>query len=121
MNRSAIFIVLSIMFSGGVAADQIAEPRLTVKTLITHYSGQTGVPLHEQSADAYIKTQFADGYLAGVADSTQGAAWCDKGKVKIDEINSMVIAELRKLPSMNQNQSAAQAAIRVLAARFPCE
>lgn len=121
MKKKAILICLSLLLSNGVIANQIAAPRLTAKMLIAHYSGQIGTPLHEQSADAIIKTQLADGYLAGVADSTQGKNWCDKGKVKVDEINSMVVAELRKLSAKDQNQSAAHAAIKILESKFPCK
>ena len=121
MKKQAILICLLLMFSNGVIANQIAVPRLTVKMLIAHYSGQIGTPLHQQSADAIIKTQLADGYLAGVADSTQGKTWCDKGKVKTDEINSMVVAELRKLSSKDRDKSAGQAALKILETKFPCK
>jgi len=56
------------MFSSGVMANQMAVPRLTVKTLIAHYAGQIRAPFHEQSIDAIIKIRFAEGYLAGVAE-----------------------------------------------------
>ena len=121
MNKNTLLLCLSLLFSNGVIAQQTAVPRLTVKILIAHYSGQIGKPFHEQSADAIIKTQLADGYLAGVADSTQGKIWCDKGKVKTDEINSMVVAELGKLSPKDQDKSAAPAAIKILETKFPCK
>ena len=121
MNIKTILICLSLLLPHGVLAHQIAVPRLTVKMLIAHYSGKIGKPFHEQSADAIIKAQLVDGYLAGVADSTEGKIWCDKGKVKTDEINSMVVAELRKLSPKDQDKSAAQAAIEILGAKLPCQ
>ena len=121
MKKKAILICLSLVFSNGVMAKQIAVPRLTVKMLIAHYSGQIGTPFHEQSADSIFKIRLADGYLAGVADSTQGKVWCDKGKVKTDEINSMVVAELRKLSPQDQDKSAAHAAVKILGAKLPCQ
>lgn len=121
MKKKALLICLSIMLSNVCIADQIAAPRFTVRMLIAHYSGQIGTPFHEQSADAIMKTQLADGYLAGVSDSTQGKTWCDKGKVKAGEINSMVVAELRKLPARDQDKSAAQATAKILEAKFPCK
>ena len=121
MNKNTLLLCLSLLFSNGVIAQQTAVPRLTVKILIAHYSGQIGKPFHEQSADAIIKTQLADGYLAGVADSTQGKIWCDKGKVKTDEINAMVVAELGKLSPKDQDKSAAPVAIKILETKFPCK
>lgn len=121
MKKKAILICLSLAFSNGVIAKQIAVPRLTVKMLIAHYPGQMGTLFHEQSADSIFKIQLADGYLAGVADSSQGKIWCDKGKVKTDEINSMVVADLRKLSSKDQDKSAAQATMKILETQFPCK
>ena len=121
MIKTAILICLALVYSNELLAKQIAVPRFTVKTLVAYYSGQTGTPFHEQSADAIIKTRLADGYLAGVADSTQGKTWCDKGKVKPDEINSMVVAELRKLQAKDQDKSAALAALKILETKFPCK
>jgi len=121
MKKIPILIGLSFILSNGVIANQITVPRLTVQMLIAYYSGQIGTLFHEQSADAIIKTRLANGYLAGVADSTQGKVWCDKGKMKIDEINSMVVAELRKLSTKDQDKSAAQAVIRILETKLPCK
>lgn len=121
MKEKAILICLALGFSNGAFAQQVAVPRLTVKTLIAYYAGQAGIPFHEQSADAISKTRLADGYLAGVADSTQGKTWCDEGKVKTNEINAMVVAELRKLSSRDQEKSAAQATLKILETKFPCK
>ena len=121
MKKTALLICLSLVFVNTVYAKQIAVPRLSVKMLISHYSGQAGTPFHEQSAETISKTWFADGYLAGVVDSAQGKIWCDKGTVKVDEINSMVVAELRKLPAQDQDKSAAQATLKILATKFPCK
>lgn len=121
MNKTAILVCLSLMGSTAALAKQTTVPKLTVKTLITHYSEQPGTPFQEQSADSIAKAQFADGYLAGVADSTQGNTWCDKGQVKPDEINSMVVAEFRKLQAKDQDKSAALAARLILETKFPCK
>lgn len=121
MNKAAILICLSLVYPSAGLAKQNAVPRLTVKTLISYFSGQAGTPFQEQSADVISKIQLADGYLAGVADIAQGKTWCDKGKVKPDEINSMVVAELRKLPAKDQGKSAAVAALKILGTKFPCK
>ena len=121
MNKKSVLVFLAIVFSSNGFAGQTAIPRLSVKTLIANYTGQIGTPLHEQSADAMIKMQFADGYLAGVADGSQGKIWCDTGKVKVGEINSMIVAELRMLSSKDQNQSAAQGASKILKIKLPCK
>lgn len=121
MKKAAILICLSLMFANTALANQIAVPRFTVKTLISHYSAQAGTPFHEQRAESISKTWFADGYLAGVADSTQGKNWCDKGKVKTDEINAMVVAELGKLPAKDQDKSAGPAVLKILETQFPCK
>lgn len=121
MKIEAVVLSLFVSIVSASANDSIATPRLTAESLIRYYSGQPGTPLSEQSPDSIVKMQFADGYLAGVADSTQGKSWCDKGKVKTTEINSMVVAALRKYPQDRLRENAAILASEVLKKKFPCE
>lgn len=96
-------------------------PRMTVKTLVEYYVGEAGKSPWEQSAVALRNIELAKGYLAGVADAAQGSLWCDKSMVKTGEIDAEVIAQLKKLPSIEQNQAAAQAVTKILTRKFPCK
>ncbi|ERJ36418.1 hypothetical protein D7192_15540 [Burkholderia cepacia] len=60
------------------------------------------------------------GYLAGVADATEGKAWCDNGRVKPGEIDSEVLAALRQLPRDALKASAARLVAHALRQKFPC-
>ncbi|VWD63320.1 Rap1a/Tai family immunity protein [Burkholderia contaminans] len=60
------------------------------------------------------------GYLAGVADATEGKEWCDHGRVKPGEIDSEVIGDLRKLPRDALKASAARLVTHVLQQKYPC-
>ncbi|WP_047196988.1 Rap1a/Tai family immunity protein [Caldimonas brevitalea] len=94
---------------------------MTVKSVIDAYTGETGVAVHEQSARAMVATRHAEGYLAGVADASEGRSWCDQGTVKVDEIDSIVVGELRKLPPEKQQRAAAPEILKILATKFPCK
>jgi hypothetical protein len=113
------------MFVAGMAgsahaASDAPVPRMTGARLVAQFQGEPGVAPTQQTPQKLAEMQLADGYLAGVADSTQGRLWCDRGAVKRDEINSMVFAELSKLPAEVLQQSAAVLATRVLVRQFPC-
>lgn len=94
--------------------------RLSGAQLITYYvesRAAAGAPVDPY---ALLNQQFAKGYLAGVADSAQGRDWCDTSRVKTTELDSNVIAELKKLPVEVLKKDAAQLVIDVLRKRFPC-
>lgn len=63
-----------------------------------------------------------DGYLAGVADSTEGTAWCNTHSTKVHEVDAEVMGVLKALPPSQASRAvAAKLAIAALANRFPCD
>ncbi len=119
MHKKLLFMLVAACAANTVGAQSL--PRLTVKTLVEYYVGEAGKSPWEQSAAAARHIELAKGYLAGVADGAQGSVWCDKASVKVGEIDADVIAQLKKLPSAEQNQAAAQAITKILARKFPCK
>lgn len=94
--------------------------RLSGAQLITYYvelKSAAGAPVDPY---ALLNQQFAKGYLAGVADSAEGRDWCDTSRVKTTELDSNVMAELKKLPAKVLKKDAARLVIDVLRKRFPC-
>jgi hypothetical protein len=65
--------------------------------------------------------KFADGYLIGVTDGSNGTAWCDKAGVSAADIKTSVIAELRKLTTTEQQGPAAAAIVHTLRSKYPCK
>ena len=60
------------------------------------------------------------GYLAGVADATEGQDWCDNGRVKPGEIDSEVLHDLGKRPRDALKANAAALVTYVLRQKYPC-
>jgi hypothetical protein len=108
-----MFVIASLSASLGSA---IAEPvpRVDGARLLDSVSRSDNRPY----TDAERHTMA--GYLAGVADATEGKDWCDNGRVKPGEIDSEVLGALRKLPRGALNASAAKLVARVLREKFPC-
>lgn len=92
------------------ASAQAAAPRLSVEQLLASF----------QQGPASAEQRYAEGYLAGVADASQGRLWCDTGRVKTVELDGIVLAELKKLPAAGRQRQAAPLVIAILAQRFPC-
>ena len=76
---------------------------------------------HQKTEAELHETQFIDGYLAGVADATEGKDWCNKRRTKAHEIDAFVVWAMRDLPRHEQETSrAAKLMVQLLAERFPC-
>ena len=83
--------------------------------------GMTGETLLKLSAaDRYADRALAAMYLTGIKDATQGSAWCAHGVFKPDELDSELIAALRRLPVVKLRDNAAPLVLDALRTRFPC-
>ena len=116
MRHVVLLAALSVSAS---AAGYLPAPRLSADQLIAYYHD---VPPQGASADpAFLLNQrYAQGYLAGTADATQGSQWCDTGRLKTVEIDAQVVADLKKLPARARQGDASTLIIAILARRFPC-
>ncbi|MDR3158671.1 MAG: hypothetical protein LBU11_06605 [Zoogloeaceae bacterium] len=85
-------------------------PRLTGERLLQYFSSEEA-----------LERAFADGYLAGIADATQGKSWCIAWEQKPHEIDADVFHALRKLPRERLREKASLLVIEALKGRFPCE
>ena len=67
-----------------------------------------------------IKAAYFRGYVAGVADSGHGNAWCPAGKVSPERTYWLVSKYLKEHPASTADQDAAEAVMTALGAAFPC-
>ncbi|MBR8211331.1 hypothetical protein KDW61_21965 [Burkholderia cenocepacia] len=108
-----LLVVASLLASIGTAT-AAAVPRVDGTRLLD------GVSRSDNSPYADAERHAMAGYLAGVADTTEGKDWCDNGRVKPGEIDSEVLAALRKLPRDALKASAAGMVTHVLRQNHPC-
>ncbi|MCR4467612.1 MULTISPECIES: Rap1a/Tai family immunity protein [unclassified Burkholderia] len=115
---NALFIRNAFVFaslSAGIGiANGAALPRVDGARLLNGISRTDNNPYAD--AERHVMT----GYLAGVADMTEGKDWCDNGRVKSGEIDSEVIGGLRKLPNDALRTNAAGLIARILQQKYPC-
>jgi len=121
MPSLASVLGVAFVMSCTSAVGGTSVPRMTAIELVQAFMGPPDVPVLMQDAQAHMNRRAAEGYLNGVADSTQGTLWCDKQQVKSGEINAFVVAELRKLPEDQLKVSAARLVAPILKRRFPCK
>ncbi|MBN3782976.1 MULTISPECIES: Rap1a/Tai family immunity protein [Burkholderia] len=109
----SVFVFASLSASIGVAHGA-AVPRVDGTRLLDGMSRTDNTPYAD--AERHAMT----GYLAGVADTTEGKEWCDNGRVKPGEIDSEVLGDLRKLPNGALRANAAGLVTRILRQKYPC-
>lgn len=114
-----IALCLCLPNARGQGAAYPPAPRLSAEQLIADYRE---APPAGQAADPAMlpRQRYARGYLAGVADATQGRQWCDTGRIKTVEIDAQVVAELKRLPARARQGDAAALVVAILARHFPC-
>ena len=108
-----LLVVASLSASIG-SATGAAVPRVDGTRLFDGVSRSDNRPYADAERHAMA------GYLAGVADATEGKAWCDNGRVKPGEIDSEVLAALRQLPRDALKASAARLVAHAVRQKFPC-
>lgn len=114
MRQFSKLYVLVALSVGVNLANAAAPARVDADRLAS------GMSANDDSAFAIADRHYLAGYMAGVADATEGKAWCSNGKIKAGEIDSEVLGELRKMPGDMLKENAATLIGRVLKQKFPC-
>lgn len=110
-----VAVVASLSASIGIAsATATAVPRVDGVRLLD------GMNRADNSPYADAERHAMTGYLAGVADATEGTEWCDNGRGKPGEIDSEVLDDLGKRPRDALKASAAVLVTHVLRQKYPC-
>ena len=64
--------------------------------------------------------RYAEMYLLGVLDSTEGSIWCDYKTYKTITIDEMLFVEFKKLTRDDLNERASKVITNILRRKFPC-
>lgn len=64
--------------------------------------------------------RYAELYLLGVLDATEGRAWCDYQKYKTITIDETLFVEFKKLSDRDLDDRAARVITKILSKKFPC-
>lgn len=119
--------IIAVFATFAYVTDPLAEeavksvPRLSGEEFIRHYFDQLELPIFAREQSAIINHQFAEGYLAGVAASSQDKEWCGKRPIKRAAIESEVTAAMRRLPPEKLRDEASSLIVDILRKEFPCQ
>lgn len=123
MKRFCVITVALGLLSlqNGIAAEpRKPVPRMTGQEFVERFFDSADTPLAQQTPQMLLERELALGYVAGVADASQGEKWCDKGLVKTIEIDAELAHLLRKLPPEALQRNAGALIVELLRKRFPC-
>lgn len=78
-------------------------------------------PLHlaYDGGDPDTRAAYYSGYVAGVADSTLGSAWCPTARISARQVNEIVARHLNEHKAAPDG-NAEVTVLAALAASFPC-
>lgn len=65
--------------------------------------------------------RYAEMYLVGVLDTSEGVSWCDYEQYKTITIDEILFVAFKKLPDVRQNERASSVIVSILKDNFPCE
>ncbi|PWF48808.1 Rap1a/Tai family immunity protein [Massilia glaciei] len=121
--RRALFVALVIVQTAQAAETPAGRPYLgTVsgETLLRDYVGPPG-PRDDPflKGSDVLNFQMARGFMDGVKDATEGAAWCYVGG-KSNELNEDIAAALTKLTPEERKGRAGPLVVDALRRLFPC-
>lgn len=111
--------VTALLLHGAAHAEQKRHPfAVHAEGLIRNFIG----PPKDAQYDmvGMLEQERARSYLSGVKDASVGTHWCYPGRIKPDELDWVIIAELQKLPADVLRGMAAPLIVNALAAKFPC-
>ncbi|GGE93010.1 hypothetical protein GCM10008020_42530 [Massilia psychrophila] len=117
-------ILLSLWLAASIpvslAAQTPAPGRLTGTQIIERWTAPPSDG-SDRTPSQILAREYVDGYLAGVADATQGTVWCNPRAIKPHEVDAEVMGVLKSLPPVQTSRGvAAKLAIAALSKRFPC-
>lgn len=123
MKPSPLLFVL--LFAASSRAADVTRtphlpPRLSGDDLVKQIIGEEGVPRAQQSPQTLYKQHHAEGYMAGVAEATEGRLWCAPERIKWRELDDRVFAVLWKNDPGSMPGNAAELLVQQLAAKYPC-
>lgn len=102
-----------------IAGSCTVTPHLTGDEVLTHQLVPSGLTKWDQSREDTLKREYAEGYQAGVVDTTHGRSWCVPSRMKPGEVDDRVWVEMKKRRGTMPGNGA-KILLDLYNARFPC-
>lgn len=106
--------------SPACAADTTRTGEFSGETVVQQYAGHRPYPAPEAAVGKALSVEYASGYLSGVADATEGKAWCNRHGVVPHELKERIQTYIEALPQKRRSEPAKSLIVEALARQFPC-
>ncbi|WP_334165344.1 Rap1a/Tai family immunity protein [Achromobacter mucicolens] len=118
MKRVAsIFMLFSCVT---VQAQDVRTWHFSGADLIAAMEGKMPSEIRDASLARQFSSAYAQAYVTGIADQTQGTVWCTRTGVLPHELKDRVHSYLTALPGSRVNGNAGPLVGEALARSFPC-
>ncbi|MDH1180578.1 Rap1a/Tai family immunity protein [Achromobacter mucicolens] len=118
MKRVAsIFMLFSCVT---VQAQDVRTWHFSGADLIAAMEGKMPSEIRDASLARQFYSAYAQAYVTGIADQTQGTVWCTRTGVLPHELKDRVHSYLTALPGSRANGNAGPLVGEALARSFPC-
>ena len=123
--KKASFIVLgvfviTISYANTYSAN-FTKPLHSTQSIIIENTNLTARDYFNTSMSGSVEERrYAELYLLGVLDATEGNGWCDYKTYKTITIDETIFVEFKKLTDNQLNERAATVIKKILRKQFPC-
>lgn len=118
MKRLVLVIMLSTSALGQAQAARTWH--LTGSELAAALAGRMPSEIHDAALARRFSAAYAQAYILGIADQTQGTLWCARGGVLPHELKDRVHTYLAALPTSRLDENAAPLVSEALGQSFTC-
>ncbi|WP_241051502.1 Rap1a/Tai family immunity protein [Achromobacter xylosoxidans] len=118
MKRLALIIMLSV--SATCQAQATRTWHFTGAELVAALEGRMPSEIRDASLGRQFSSSYAQAYVLGIADQTQGTAWCTRGGVLPHELKDRVYSYLSSLPASRLGGNAGPLVSEALRQSFAC-
>lgn len=115
-----LFCAVALAAYAAGAARKPVPPRLTGAELAVQLLGESDIPRSKQTPSVIYKQRYAEGYVDGVVDATEGRLWCAPPQYHGREIDDLAYTALRQRRPAALPPNAAHFLIEQYSAAFPC-
>ncbi|WP_191577863.1 Rap1a/Tai family immunity protein [Achromobacter insolitus] len=118
MRRVALICML--FASVASQAQEVRTWHFSGADLIAAMEGKMPSEIRDASLGRQFSSAYAQAYVSGIADQTQGTLWCTRTGVLPHELKDRVHSYLTALPEGRLNGNAGPLVGEALARSFPC-
>jgi hypothetical protein len=106
--------------AGACHAEPARTWSFTGTELLAALEGRMPSAVHGDDLRRLFSTAYAQAYIQGIADQTQGRVWCTRTGVLAHELGDRVYTHLSDLPAAHLQGRAAPLVTHALREAFPC-